>query len=164
MHNNKSMFFILEGMMALRTIRTIGDEILRKKSKQVDIIDDKLKLIMKDMADTMYKAEGMGLAAPQIGILKRLVVIDIGNGLYNLINPEIIEKTGNQEVVEGCLSIPGKHGKLKRPQKVVVKALDLIGKEYILTGEGDLAKALCHEIDHLDGILYIDKVLEFLKD
>lgn len=150
--------------MALRTIRTIGDEILRKKSKNVDIIDDKLKLIMKDMADTMYKADGVGLAAPQIGILKRLVVIDIGNGLINLINPEIIEVSGNHEVIEGCLSVPGKHGKLMRPEKVIIKALDLNGKEFILSGEDFLAKAICHEIDHLDGILYVDKVTEFVKD
>jgi peptide deformylase len=150
--------------MALRTIRTIGDEILRKKSKAVEIIDEKLKLILKDMADTMYNSEGVGLAAPQIGLLKRLVVIDLGNELINLINPVIIEMHGAQEVIEGCLSIPGKHGRLTRPQKVLVKTLDLNGKEYVLTGEGDLAKALCHEIDHLDGILYIDKVTEMIKD
>lgn len=150
--------------MALRTIRTIGDEILRKKSRAVETIDEKLILIMKDMADTMYKADGVGLAAPQIGILKRLVVIDTGKRLINLINPQIIEISGNHEVIEGCLSVPGKHGKLMRPEKVIVKALDLNGKEYVLSGEGELAKALCHEIDHLDGILYIDKVTEFLKD
>ena len=150
--------------MALRTIRTVGDEILRKKSKVVDRIDDKLKVVLKDMADTMYKAGGAGLAAPQIGILKRLVVIDTGKGLYHLINPEIIEATGNREVIEGCLSVPGKHGKLMRPEKVTVRALDIDGKEFVLTGEDMLAKALCHEIDHLEGILYIDKVTEFLKD
>lgn len=150
--------------MALRTIRSVGDDILRKKSKKIEQIDDKLLLLLKDMVETMYNADGAGLAAPQIGVLKRLVVIDVGTGLINLINPEIIETSGNREVIEGCLSVPGKHGKLIRPEKVTVKALDLTGKEIILTGEGDLAKALCHEIDHLDGILYIDKVTEFLKD
>jgi peptide deformylase len=151
--------------MALRTIRTDGDEILRKKSRVVEIVDDKIRTLLKDMADTMYNTEnGAGLAAPQIGILKRLIVIDMGGGLINLVNPEIIESEGIQDVIEGCLSIPGKFGKLKRPARVKVKALNEKGEEFIITGEGDLAKCLCHEVDHLDGILFTDKVTEYIKE
>ncbi|WP_105615622.1 peptide deformylase [Vallitalea okinawensis] len=149
--------------MALRNIRTHGDYILRKHSKVVERIDDRILTLLKDMADTMYSENGAGLAAPQVGILKRLVVIDMGEGLINLINPEIVESNGIQEVTEGCLSIPGKWGKLDRPAKVKVKALNDEGKEIIIEGEGDLAKCLCHEIDHLNGVLFIDKVKEFLK-
>ena len=150
--------------MALRNIRTVEDEVLRKKSRVVETVDDKVRALLKDMAETMYHAgNGAGLAAPQVGILRRLVVIDMGNGLINLVNPEIIETKGSQEVVEGCLSIPNRWGKLVRPQKVTVKALNESGEEIRITGEGDLAKCLCHEIDHLDGILYIDKVTEFLE-
>jgi peptide deformylase len=151
--------------MALRTIRTAGDEILRKKSRVVEAVDDKIRTLLKDMADTMYNTEnGAGLAAPQIGILKRLIVIDMGGGLINLVNPEIIESEGIQDVIEGCLSIPGKFGKLKRPARVKVKALNEKGEEFIITGEGDLAKCLCHEVDHLDGILFTDKVTEYIKE
>lgn len=149
--------------MALRNIRTVEDEILRKRSKVVEKIDSKILNLLKDMAETMYHTEnGAGLAAPQIGILKRLVVIDMGKGLINLINPEIIEARGSQEVMEGCLSVPGKWGKLKRPAEVKVKALNEEGREVIITGAGDFAKCLCHEIDHLNGILFIDKVTEFI--
>lgn len=151
--------------MALRNIRLLGDEVLRKKSRPVEKIDERVLTLLDDMADTMYNCgNGAGLAAPQVGILKRIVVIDIGEGLMNLINPEIIEAEGSREVIEGCLSIPGKWGKLMRPEKVKVKALDRNGKELIINGEGDLAKALCHEIDHLDGILFIDKVTEYVED
>lgn len=150
--------------MALRNLRFLEDDILRKKSKAVEVIDEKVLVLLKDMAETMYKAEGGGLAAPQVGILKRIVVIDVGQGLINLINPEIVETEGSREVIEGCLSIPGKWGRLLRPERVKVKALNEKGKEVIITGEGDLAKALCHEIDHLDGILFIDKVIEFVED
>lgn len=149
--------------MALRNIRTIGDDILRKKSKAVEEIDDKILLLLKDMAETMYKAQGGGLAAPQIGILKRLVVIDVGQGLIKFINPEIIKTEGKHEVIEGCLSVPGKWGKIIRPQKVTVKALNEKGEEIIVNGEGDLAKALCHELDHLDGIIFVDKVTEYIE-
>ncbi len=158
------MLWIERGFgMALRNIRTHGDYILRKHSKVVERIDDRILTLLKDMADTMYSENGAGLAAPQVGILKRLVVIDMGEGLINLINPEIVESNGIQEVTEGCLSIPGKWGKLDRPAKVKVKALNDEGKEIIIEGEGDLAKCLCHEIDHLNGVLFIDKVKEFLK-
>ncbi|WP_088226111.1 peptide deformylase [Desulfosporosinus sp. FKB] len=149
--------------MALRKLRFLDDELLRKKSKPVEVIDDKIRQILNDMAETMYKENGGGLAAPQIGLLKRLVVIDMGQGLLKLVNPEIIEREGNQEVIEGCLSIPNIWGKLKRPAKVRVKALNENGKEIILTGTGDLAKCFCHEIDHLDGILFVDSVTEYVK-
>lgn len=150
--------------MALRKIRLSNDEVLRKKSKVVEKVDDRIRLILNDMADTMYNAEnGGGLAAPQIGILKRLVVLDMGQGLIKLVNPKIIYKEGEQKVVEGCLSIPDTWGKLKRPAKVIVQALDEKGEEVTFTGTGDLAKCFCHEIDHLDGILFTDLVTEYVK-
>ena len=150
--------------MALRQIRMVDDEILRKKSKVVEVVDDKIRQILNDMADTMYNTEnGGGLAAPQVGILKRLVVIDMGQGLIKLVNPKIINKEGTQEVIEGCLSIPNTWGKLKRPKKVTIQALNEYGKKIILTGTGDLAKCFCHEIDHLEGILFSDLVTEYIK-
>ena len=150
--------------MALRNIRTLGDEILRKKCRTVEKVDDRILTLLKDMADTLHNTgNGAAIAAPQVGVLKRAVVIDMGEGIIYLINPEIIEEEGNQEVIEGCLSIPNKWGKLIRPAKVKVKALNEKGEEFTITGEGDLAKCLCHEIEHLDGILFIDKVTEFLE-
>lgn len=150
--------------MALRQIRFFDDEILRKKSKVVEVVDDKIRQILNDMADTMYNTEnGGGLAAPQVGILKRLVVIDMGQGLIKLVNPKIIKQEGKQEVVEGCLSIPSIWGKLERPIKVTVQALNENGEEIIVTGIGELAKCLCHEIDHLEGILFTDLVTEYIK-
>jgi peptide deformylase len=150
--------------MALRQIRLFDDEILRKKSKLVEVVDDKIRQILNDMADTMYNTDnGGGLAAPQVGILKRLVVIDMGQGLIKLVNPKIIRKEGSQEVIEGCLSIPNTWGKLKRPEKVTLQALNENGEEIILTGTGDLAKCFCHELDHLEGILFTDLVTEYIK-
>ncbi|MBM7871400.1 peptide deformylase [Clostridium pascui] len=150
--------------MALRQIRLYDDEILRKKSKVVEVVDDKIRQILNDMADTMYNTEnGGGLAAPQVGILKRLVVIDMGQGLIKLVNPKIIKQEGTQEVIEGCLSIPNKWGKLIRPAKVTVQALNENGEKIILTSTGDLAKCFCHEIDHLEGILFTDFVTEYIK-
>ena len=150
--------------MALRQIRLFDDEILRKKSRIVEVVDNKIKQILNDMAETMYNTEnGGGLAAPQVGILKQLVVIDMGQGLIKLVNPRIIKQEGIQEVIEGCLSIPNTFGKLKRPEKVVVQALDENGDEIILTSTGDLAKCFCHEIDHLEGILFTDLVTEYIK-
>lgn len=150
--------------MGLRKIRLSNDEILRKKSKVVEKVDDRIRLILNDMADTMYNTEnGGGLAAPQIGILKRLVVLDMGQGLIKLVNPKIIYKEGEQKVVEGCLSVPDTWGKLKRPAKVIVQALDEKGEEVTFTGTGDLAKCFCHEIDHLDGILFTDLVTEYIR-
>jgi len=150
--------------MALREIRLFDDEILRKKSKPVEVVDDKIREILNDMAETMYATEnGGGLAAPQIGILKRLVVIDMGKGLIKLVNPVIISQEGEHEVIEGCLSFPNIYGKLKRPKKVTVQALNEKGEEVILTGKGDLAKCFCHEIDHLNGNLFVDLVTEYVK-
>ena len=146
--------------MALRNIMNYQtDEILRKKAKAVENVKSRIQSLLADMTETMYHADGAGLAAPQVGILRRLVVIDIGAGLIKLINPVIVEADGEQQEMEGCLSIPGIYGKVKPPEKVVVKALDENGKPFDLEGTGMLARALCHEIDHLNGILFIDKVI-----
>ena len=150
--------------MATRRILTDGDEILRKISRPVNEIDKRTKTLLDDMAETMYKNEGVGLAAPQMGVLRRIVVIDIGEGLLELINPEIVQTEGSKIDVEGCLSIPGKRGTVERPTKVVVNALNRKGKAIQVTGEGLLAVALCHELDHLDGILYTDKMIEDVTD
>jgi len=146
--------------MGIRQIRTNNDEILRKKCRKVEEINDRILVLLDDMIDTMYEADGVGLAAPQVGILKRIAVIDVGEGPICLINPEIIETHGEAIDEEGCLSLPGKTGNVKRPERVTVKALNEKGEEYTLTGEGLLARAFCHEIDHLDGVLFIDKVIE----
>jgi len=152
--------------MAIRRIRKDGDEILRKKSKEVKKIDDKILTLLDDMAETMYHNDGVGLAAPQIGILKRVVVIDVNDekGLIELINPEIIHAEGEQCETEGCLSIPGLYGEVKRPEKVIVKALNRKGEEITIEGTKLLAIALCHEIDHLDGILFTDKAIKLEKN
>ena len=151
--------------MALRNIRTVDDEVLRKKCRPVEEVNDKIRELLKDMADTMYATgNGAGLAAPQVGILKRAIVIDMGDGLINLVNPKILEQKGSQEVIEGCLSIPGKWGKVIRPVEVKVRALNEKGEEVIITGKNEMAKCLCHEIDHLDGILFTDKVTEYIKE
>ena len=146
--------------MALREIVQIGEPVLRKKAKKVEVIDEKILQILDDMADTMYNADGVGLAAPQVGILKRIVVIDIGDGLLELINPEIIETSGSQVGNEGCLSFPGYSAPVERPNYVKVKALDRNGDEIIVEGKELMARALCHETDHLDGVLYVDKAME----
>ncbi|QHQ62037.1 peptide deformylase [Anaerocolumna sedimenticola] len=148
--------------MAIRNIRLIGDNILTKKSKEITEMTSKLKVLIGDMIDTMHKAEGVGLAAPQIGILKRLVVIDVspeGDSPIILINPEILETSGEQTGEEGCLSVPGKSGLVTRPNYAKVKALNENMEEIIVEGTELLARALCHEIDHLNGILYVDKVI-----
>lgn len=145
--------------MALRNIRKYDDEILRKKSKKVESVNNRIKILAKDMLETMYDADGVGLAAPQVGILKRVVVIDVGEGPIVLINPVIINSEGSIIDEEGCLSIPGEKGKVDRPQIVEVKALNEDGEEYTLRGEGLLARAICHECDHLEGVLFIDKVI-----
>ena len=142
--------------MAIRMIRESEDEILRKKCKVVKKFDEKLHTLLDDMAETMHEANGVGLAAPQVGMLKRAVVIDLGDGVIELINPEIIETEGEQTGSEGCLSVPGKAGDVTRPNYVKVKALDRNGEEFEIEGEELMARALCHEIDHLDGVLYID--------
>lgn len=144
--------------MAIRNIRTEEDPILRKKSRVVENFDDRLFLLLDDMAETMYAADGVGLAAVQVGVLRRVVVIDIGEGLMELINPEIIEVDGIQCDVEGCLSLPGKQAYTMRPMTVKVKAQNRDGNWCVYKGSGLKAKAFCHEIDHLDGILYVDKI------
>ncbi|HHX17923.1 MAG TPA: peptide deformylase [Clostridium sp.] len=148
--------------MAIRNIRTDEDEILRKTSKKVDVINERILTLLDDMAETMYYSKGVGLAAPQVGVLRRVVVIDVGDGLVELINPEVIKKEGEQKEVEGCLSLPGVAGEVIRPERVVVSALNRKGEEITLEGEGLLARAFCHEIDHLDGILFVDKVIRFI--
>ncbi|MFZ5988189.1 MAG: peptide deformylase [Bacillota bacterium] len=148
--------------MAIRNIRKEDDEVLRKISKNVDVIDERILTLLKDMADTMYDANGVGLAAPQVGILKRIVVIDVGEGLIELINPRIIKEAGEEIDIEGCLSIPGVAGEVKRPEMVVVEAMNSKGETITIEGQGLLARALCHEIDHLNGILFKDKVIRFI--
>lgn len=144
--------------MALRTIRVQGDSVLTKKSRTVDKMTPRIGELITDMLDTMYEAMGVGLAAPQVGILKRVVVIDVGDGPIILINPEIIEKSGEQTGDEGCLSVPGMSGQVTRPNYVKVKALNEDMEEVVYEGEGLLARAFCHELDHLDGHMYTELV------
>ena len=145
--------------MALRNIRINGDEILRKKGREVTAIDDKIKIILNDMLDTMYENEGVGLAALQVGILKRMVVIDVEDGnIYKMINPKIIKSSGKQVDQEGCLSVPEIKGTVIRPKNVTVVYIDENGKENTLEAEDILARCICHELDHLDGVLFIDKI------
>jgi peptide deformylase len=146
--------------MALRSIRIKEDPILRKISKVVKNIDTRTQVLIDDMLDTMYEANGVGLAAPQVGILKRIAVIDIGDGPIILINPEIVEANGEVNDREGCLSVPNQEGNVIRPQYVKVKAQDREGNPMEIQGENFLARALCHEIDHLNGILYTDKTVK----
>jgi len=143
--------------MALRNIRTLGDEVLRKKCREVDKINERIIILLDDMLDTMYEAQGVGLAAPQVGVLKRIIVVDVGDGPIRLINPEIIYAEGSCIDEEGCLSIPGALENVARPMKVRVKGLNEKNEEVIIEAEELLARALCHEIDHLDGVLFIDK-------
>lgn len=144
--------------MALRTIRVEGDPVLTKISRPVDKMTPRIQDLITDMLDTMYDAMGVGLAAPQVGILKRIVVIDVGEGPIVLINPEILETSGEQTGDEGCLSVPGMAGQVTRPNYVKVKAFDVNMNEQIYEGEGLLARAFCHEIDHLDGKMYTELV------
>lgn len=146
--------------MAIRKIRENGDEVLRKKSKPVEVINNRILTLLEDMADTMYEADGVGLAAPQVGILKRIFVIDVydDEGLRVFINPEILEVRGTQVGEEGCLSIPGKLEEVERANYVKVKALNERGEEFILEAEELLARAVLHEYDHLEGTLFIDHV------
>lgn len=151
--------------MALRQIRYDGDEILRKKCKEVKVMNDRTLTLIEDMFDTMYETGGVGLAAPQVGILKRIVVIDVDDdNQYVLINPEIIEKDGEQTGDEGCLSLPGKVAVVTRPNHVICRCLNEAMEEIEIEGEGLLARAICHEVDHLDGILYKDVADEPLRD
>ena len=144
--------------MGLRNIRVNDDPILKKKSRTVEVFDERLHTLIDDMKDTMYDADGCGLAAVQVGILKRVIVVDVGEGPMELVNPEIISQEGEQYETEGCLSLPGKSGITKRPMTVKVKAQDRNGKWCQYKGEGLKARAFCHEIDHLDGHLYTERL------
>jgi peptide deformylase len=150
--------------MAIRNIRKNEDPVLRKKCREVKVIDEHLLEILNDMAETMYASQGVGLAANQVGILRRLVVVDTGEGLKKLINPRIVSSEGSCEALEGCLSFPDVWGKVPRPEKVTVCALDENGQEVTLTGEGRAASCFCHELDHLDGVVFTDKVVEFVDE
>ncbi len=147
--------------MAVRIVREEGDEILRKKSREVEQVDDRIRDLLDDMVDTMHKYNGVGLSAVQVGILKRLVVIDLydDKGPIKLVNPVILKTKGEQEVEEGCLSFPNKYAKMIRPAEVVAEALDENGKKIKIKAKGLLAQAICHELDHLDGVLFIDKMI-----
>lgn len=150
--------------MAIRKIREIGDPCLNKKCRDVEAFDKKLHTLLDDMTDTMIEANGVGLAAPQVGILRKVVVIDLGeeDGILELINPVITFTEGSYTDVEGCLSVPGKAGEVERPEKATVRAFDRNGVEFEFTGEGLYARCICHECDHLDGKLYVDKVIRFI--
>lgn len=150
--------------MALRQIRIQGDAVLEKKCREITEMTPRIKELIGDMLDTMYDASGVGLAGPQVGVLKRLCVIDVGEGPIVLINPVIVSADGEQTGDEGCLSLPGKAGQVTRPNHVVVRALDENMEERELEGEGLLARAFCHEIDHLDGHMYTEKVEGQLHD
>lgn len=148
--------------MAIRNLRYEGDEILSKRAREIEVIDDKIKELAQDMIETMHKWDGVGLAGPQVGVLKRIIVIDLyEEGMqFVLINPVLVKAKGVQEVDEGCLSFPNKFGKVERPKEVVVEALDLDGKKVKLKAKDLLAQALCHEIDHLNGITFVDVMEE----
>jgi len=147
--------------MAIRNILVIDkDETLRKHARKVEKFDDRLATLLNDMAETMVAGNGVGLAAPQVGVLKRCCVIDVGEGLIELVNPEITSSEGEVTVIEGCLSVPERAGRVVRPEKVTVHAQDRFGEPFDITGEGMLAVCMCHEIDHLDGVLYVDKMIE----
>lgn len=142
--------------MAIRNIVKKGDEVLRKKCRPVTKFDDRLFQLLDDMKDTLVKADGCGLAAPQVGVLRRIVIIDVGDGPIELINPEIVKMSGRQREVEGCLSCPNEWGYVKRPMKVTVRALDRNGDTVEYQGKELFARAVCHELDHLDGRLFVD--------
>lgn len=150
--------------MAIRNVVTKEDEILKKKCRLVEKFDERLWELLDDMAETMYQNDGVGLAAPQVGILRRVVVIDTGEGLIELVNPVIAASSGHQEEYEGCLSCPGEYGIVKRPKKVTVRAQDRNGKTFTRDGEDLLARAFCHELDHLEGILFLDLAEKIVEE
>ena len=149
--------------MAIRQMVLEGNELLRKKSREVTAFDEKLGILLDDMAETMAKQQGVGLAGVQVGILRRVVVIDIGEGRIELINPVIVKTSGKQMDSEGCLSFPGQYGMVERPNQVTVKAQNRHGEFFEITGVGLLARAFCHEIDHLDGVVFKDRASEMLE-
>jgi len=146
--------------MALRNLRLEGDEILRKQSREIKNINERIKILADDMIETMKENDGIGLAAPQVGILKRIIVVDIGQGPLVMVNPDILEKDGEQIITEGCLSVPNKNGNVKRPEKLKVTYTDLEGDKHTIKTEGLLSVVISHEVDHLNGVLFIDKVIE----
>ena len=150
--------------MALRNIVTVGDPTLGKVCRKVTKFDDRLHVLLDDMADTLYEANGVGLAAPQVGVLRRVVLVDAGEELLELINPEIIETDGEQTGMEGCLSVPGQYGIVTRPMKAVVRAQDRYGEWFEVEGEELIARCFCHELDHLDGVLYTKRAKRMLTD
>ena len=164
-HQDESeRLYLEEKALALREIILEGDPVLRKKAREVDKITPHILTLLDDMAETMYEANGVGLAAPQISVKRRVVVIDIGDGLIEMINPQLISTEGTQRNAEGCLSLPEQSGYVDRPQKVVVEALNRDGDLLRYEAEGYLAIAMCHEIDHLEGILFTDKVLDLTEE
>ena len=148
--------------MAIRNIVTIGDEILSKKCKKVEKFDAKLGQLLDDMKETLVQANGVGLAAPQVGILRRVVVVDDGTQMIELVNPEIIETEGEESDIEGCLSVPERYGYVSRPTRAVVRAQDRHGETFTVEGEGLIARCFCHELDHLEGHLFVEKVTEYV--
>ena len=149
--------------MAIRSVVQVGDEVLRQKCFPVEVFDEKLWALLDDMKDTVKKEEGAGLAAPQVGILRRAVVVDVEEGFFEFINPEIIAQSGEQNGWEGCLSVRGKQGVVSRPMKVTLRYYDRQGEKHVLKAKGFFARAICHELDHLDGVLYIDRATQLQK-
>ena len=149
--------------MAIRNVVQVGDDVLRQKCFPVEVFDEKLHALLDDMKETVKKEEGAGLAAPQIGILRRLAVVDVEEGYFELINPVIVQQKGEQTGWEGCLSVRGKSGIVSRPMKVTVVYQDRFGEKQVVKAKGFFARALCHELDHLDGVLYIDKATHIEK-
>lgn len=149
--------------MAILDIKKAGAKVLKDKTQPVEKIDRKIKKLLDDMADTMYHADGVGLAAPQVGISLKVVVIDVGEGIIELINPQFVDKQGTEVATEGCLSVPNVFGEVERASHVIVEALNRNGKTFKIEGKGMLARALQHEIDHLDGILFIEKAITISK-
>lgn len=145
--------------MAIRIIRTDEDPLLRKKSREVTKINERITILLDDMKETMTAADGVGLAAPQVGVLKRVIITDVGDGVIEFINPEVIDTQGESCAIEGCLSVPEQSGKVIRPERLTVKALDREGKVFEISADGLLARAICHEVDHLNGVLFTDIML-----
>ena len=150
--------------MAIRNILQLGDETLRKKSFEVTAFDQKLHELLDDMKDTLIKANGAGLAAPQVGVLRRVFVVSVDGAYFECVNPKIVSKSGSQDGEEGCLSVRGKYGSVKRPYSVTVEAFDRFGKPFKVNAKGFLARAFCHEYDHLDGIIYVDKATNLQEE
>ncbi len=149
--------------MSVRTLRIVGDELLRKRAREVTEINDRIIQLLDDMAETMRHMNGVGLAAPQVGVLRRVAVVDVGDGLIELINPVLLDEEGEEICVEGCLSVPDYVGEVKRPTKITVRALDRDGEEIEIQAEGYAARAICHEMDHLDGVLFLDRAENIME-